>query len=406
MTVTFDEPVITTVTSAIETAYQSSRLSTTRRIQIFESDAITPWSPDNIQSRLIDGDISVDSSRDERRSLNLTLDNKDGLLRHDPIDGLWYDKIIKVYRGLIYPDGDSYKKFEIQIGEFMIDNLNSQRFPGHISLSGRDYTKKLLLDQFAVDTAFAAGQSLDSLVKVIANNGGITKYRLSAPGITVGTGVAFARNSSRWEGIKSLCEGLNVEVYFDREGYLVTRPYDDVSTTAPYFELSLSGSRQNIIDFSKSSSDTNIFNHVIVTGTSEEETVTGYRYIAILENNDANSPTNISRIGRRTFNFEVNYITSQQQANDLCRRLLDIKQLEDFNLEFSSVCIPWLEAGRVLVFHDPEEDASVPSRFLFSSFTIPLKLGAMTGSGKRIVIIGEIDPDLFVASTPDSTVGL
>lgn len=391
-------PVITVVNDEVRSAYAKSLLQVTRRIQIFESDAVTPWAMEDMQGRLISGDITVDSTRDERRSLNLVLRNNDGALKHDPDNGFWYDKIIKVYRGLKYYDASSVlRQFEIQVGEFMIDNIASPRFPKQTTVSGRDYTKKLLLDEFAVDTSFGTGQNVDDLVKVIATNGGIKKFRLSAGGITVGSAVDIQRNTSRWAAIKQICESQNIEVYFDNEGYLVTRPYDDVSTTVPYYTLSMEESKQNIIDFGKSSSDANIFNHIVVIGTSEEETVTGYRWISVLENNDPSSPTRISRIGRRTFVYEVDYITSQAQADDIAARLMNVKQLEDFDLQFQAVCAPWLEAGRVMEFVDPDETDSVPTRFLYSSFNIPLGLGTMSGVGKRIVIVGQANtsPDSF-----------
>lgn len=384
--------VVTSVTDEVLKAYQSARLHTTRRIQIFEADGETPWLPENLQARLVSGDISVDGSRAERRSLNCVLSNKDKYLKHSPKDGFWYDKIIKAYRGLVYTDALGVKKkYETQVGEFMIDNLSSSRFPGHIAVTGRDYAKKLLKDQFAVDTAFSSGVKLDDLVRTIAVNAGIKKFRLNVPQVVVGAPAAFARKTSRWDAIKKLCEDLNVEVYFDGEGYLVTRPYDDVATSPPYFKLSFAPGEQNVIDYSKSSSDSNIYNHIVVIGTSEEETVTGYKFISIKENTDAASPTSISQIGRRTFEYEVSYITSQAEADALSTRLLNFKALEDYTLSFTTLCLPWLEAYRVLEFDDPDEDASVPTRFLYTSFSIPLGIGSTSGEAKRIAIVGKPD---------------
>jgi hypothetical protein len=293
-------------------------------------------------------------------------------------------------------------KYETQVGEFMIDNINTSRFPNQIVVTGRDYTKKLLLDQFAVDTAFAAGSKLDDIVRTVATNGGIKKFRLGSGGVIIGSTATFARTTSRWENLKSLCNSLNIEIYFDREGYLTTRPFQDISTAPPSFVLSKDESDANIIDFGKSSSDSNIFNHIVVIGTSEDETVTGYKYIAVMENRDPDSPTNIDRIGRRTFVYEVDYLTSQLDANNLCKRIFAVKQLEDFTLTFTSVCLPWLEAGRVVQFIDPDESETVPTRFLFSDFTIPLTLGPMTGSGKRIVIAGSEEEE----GSPTVSIGM
>jgi hypothetical protein len=379
-------PVSSAVTDEVRAAYLEPRLFVTRRVSIYESDGLTLWRPENMQARLIAGSVSVSGDRDERRNLEgLTLRNNDGLLNQDDQGGFFYDKIIKMFRGVVYQVNGSYKRFECQIGEFMIDTINDQRFPKHVVISGRDYTKKLMLDEFAVDTSFTAGSQVDTLVRTIATNAGVTKFRLGAAGIAVATAPVFPRQTSRWQAIKDMCESLNVEVFFDREGYLVTREYADVATDSPYFTLSMDQGRRNIVDFNKSTSDSNIFNHIVVYGTSEEETVTGYKFIAQASNTNANSPTSIPRIGRRTFTMEASYLTSQQATQDLANRLLKVKQLVDFNLEFSTPCLPWLEAGNILEFRDPFSAASIPTRFLFSDFTIPGELGPMSGSGKRIL---------------------
>ena len=388
-------PTFSALTSEVRKAYLASKLRVTRRLAIYEADGTTLWLPLNFMDRLVSGSIAVEFDRDERRSLDgVVLQNKDGMLNIDSDGGFYYDKIIKVYRGLEYRNSSGVlRRFETQVGEFMIDNISEDRFPRSISLSGRDYTKKLLLDKFGVDTAFSSGRRVDEIVQVVATNGGIKKFRLGVPGLTVASTVTFARNSSRWESIKDMCSGLGVEIYFDREGYLVTRMFDDVSKTPPSFELSQEEGKENIIDFSRTTSDSNIFNHVVVTGTSEEETVTGYRFIASLENRDLTSPTCVQKIGRRTFPFEVSYLTSQSQTNDLARRLLKVKQLEDYQLTFSTVCLPWLEAGRVIGFQDPKASDTIPTRFLFSGFGIPLELGPMSGTGKRIVMAGVPEED-------------
>ena len=71
----------------------------TRRVEIYEADAVTRWAGDTV-SRLKDGSVSVDYTRDERRSLDLKLDNSDGGLVNAP-GSFWYDKIIKAFRGVI-----------------------------------------------------------------------------------------------------------------------------------------------------------------------------------------------------------------------------------------------------------------------------------------------------------------
>jgi len=376
------------LTQEVRDAYNSARITTTKRLEIYEADAVTLWRPQDFSERMIEGSISVDSDRDERRQFTLVLKNEDGLLIHDE-DEFWYDKILKFYRGIKYRDASNQvKRFEMQVGEFMIDSISDARFPYNLSVTGRDYTKKLMLDHLVADTSFGAGSMVDSVVKTLATNGGITKFRLGAGGVTVGSNAVFARKATRWECIRSMCNALNIEVYFDREGYLVTRPFRDVSTSAPTLILDSRSSTANIIDFNKSTSDTRVKNHIVVIGTSEEETVSGFKYIAIRENKDLNSPTCIQKIGRRTQETEVSYLTSQTQANQLADRLFKIGALEDYDLTFSIRAVPWLEAGEILEFDNPRENDTVPTRFLFKSFDLGMKLGPVSGNGKRIVIVG------------------
>jgi hypothetical protein len=68
--------------------------------------------------------------------------------------------------------------------------------------------------------------------------------------------------------------------------------------------------------------------------------------------------------------------------------MLKIKSLEDFQLGFSSVLFPWLEAGEVVDFQDPKPGVDEPTRFLLISFELPMALGPMSANAKRVTIIG------------------
>jgi len=78
----------------------------TRRVAFFENDRETPWYPegtaDGAAPRLVSGSVTIDSTRDERRAIDVVLDNSDNLLRPNPEGGFWYDKSMKVYRGIKY----------------------------------------------------------------------------------------------------------------------------------------------------------------------------------------------------------------------------------------------------------------------------------------------------------------
>lgn len=91
---------------AVVNAIEAGTSVVTRRVEIYEADGVTLWNPtpdlDPNFARLVDGSVSVDQTRDERRTLDLTLLNEDKLLRPNALGGLWYDKVIKVFRGITY----------------------------------------------------------------------------------------------------------------------------------------------------------------------------------------------------------------------------------------------------------------------------------------------------------------
>jgi len=585
---------MTAVNQDLTDAILGGTTHVTRRAEIFEKDALTTWLPSADVPRAIDGSISVDYSRDERRSLDLTLDNKDGVLRHDP-DGFWYDKIIKTHRGvqytrparlprvalilddtgdlpsllrtfgysnvdtfpeytgadpnlypylsqvkgydfvvagvtnpaksvyggilaLVFDSGtnvfsygdrlstylstfnapwwssltvgspaanpsilktfgdnrfragwsawtdshsisgelvsgitnktkslasylsgatlthavvayqsdsdarwfhnnfkgsyhgsmhvqlgnltalgfawveakDKVREWETQTGEFMIDDISEDNFPSHLKITGRDYTKKLLTAKFSQATSFPQGSSLDQTIRTIATNAGISKFKLGSGGIPIQALATFDRTTSRWEGLKSLCDSHNVEVFFSADGYLTTRPFRDPVLSPAGLVLSTDSHTGNLASYSKKSSSTRIYNQVIVTSDNQDDASGGIMYQGIAENHNPASPTSIENLGQTiTYFYTSSFFTSSAQCQAVADAMLKIKSLEDYQLGFSAVVFPWLEAGEVIDFQDPKPGVDEPARFLLTNFDIPMALGPMSGSGKRVTIIGQ-----------------
>lgn len=83
-------------------AFEAGSVRVVRWVDIYEKDNTTVWKSKIL---LTDGNVSVDSSRSERRNVDITLLDEDGDLGYGP-GKLWYDKIVKPYRGLVLPDQD------------------------------------------------------------------------------------------------------------------------------------------------------------------------------------------------------------------------------------------------------------------------------------------------------------
>jgi hypothetical protein len=563
-------------------AIYSSSTQIRRRVEIYESDGISPWQPGMVP-RAIDGNVAVSTASNIRRNLDLTLDNADGQIVHDPDSGFWYDKIIKVFRGVEFPNRklrpvigtvgfsfatantvakylarlgvvdfevvpvtsmqlpqdvdifvawsngadltaaqasiialayaqgrnvftvsnfatsatvplisttitrsgtvkgnvtqpnidtpfknelqpyqtnsvngellisgirssasfgaiDTYtattiypvvyeanavggrwvhyqptitdaitpsshysramtmlnsmiswlysyadtRFWETQIGEFMIDKITEPRFPHRIQVAGRDYGKKLDLYKFGASTTFTAGQSIDSILMGIATNAGVTKFKVNSGGAVLSTTTSFDRAASGLEAFDGITQAQNLEYYFDRFGYLVVRPVLDPFSSPISLTLRTGLDGGNLVEFTKSSDDSELYNHIIVTGQDTDGVDV---YSGEAKNTLPGSPTRIDRIGDRRFFYTSSFFTNAAQCQAYANTLLSVRALESFTFDFSSLVFPWVEVGEIAQVVDIA--TGYPTRYLLTDINLPLALEPMTGSSKRVAVVGE-----------------
>ena len=285
---------------------------------------------------------------------------------------------------------EAFKTWEVQLGEFMIDKIDYKVFPNQVAVNGRDFTKKCLLSKFAQSLAFDKGTNIKDIVSSLAGNAGIFKTNLhmraadsTADDLLLDSRLEIARETSRWEIMKKVTNSFGFELYFDAEGYLTTRPYLDPSTD-PISHVFSSGPGGDLASVTKSLNDSLIFNDIIVTG---ERGANKLPYNGRARNVDPSSPTNITDLGDRPW-F---YSSSQFKSNEHCRRFADrmlkIHALESYDIAFESLYYPWQEVGEIVQILDPNRAAYEPTRYLLSSLNLPMGLGVMSGSAKRVTII-------------------
>lgn len=275
--------------------------------------------------------------------------------------------------------------WETQIGEFMIDSISEDHFPYVVKVAGRDYTKKCLLAKFGQATAFGAGSTIESVIKTIAQGAGITKFLLPLTGSALGKDYFFERGVSRWEAIKQISDAFGYELFFDAQGYLVMREYLD-PITAPLAYTLETGEFGNLSSYNKTVNDTRIYNHIVVTGESADSDTIPVSAESF--NTEPSSPTRIDKLGDRTYQYTSSFITTTAQAQDVADKFLKIHSLEEFDLNFNAIALPWLEVGEIVEFVDPRPSAGQPTRFLLSSLTLSLGLEPMGGNAKRVSVVG------------------
>lgn len=379
-----DDDVIDALTNGI--------VRITRRVEIYEADAVTPFNVVRWDGRLVDGSVNVDRTRDERRILDLSLDNNDKLLRvDDPNNGFWYDKILKVFWGIRFFDGTSNdeRRYETQIGEFMIDTIAETRFPRVVRVTGRDYSKKCMKSKIKSSVQFSQYTTIETIIAALAANAGITKIALPFTGQSYARDVVFEQGTPRWKVMTELADSIGYELYFTGNGYLTMRPYGDPVMSPVSFVFQTGPNDGTLVRYERSANDSRIFNHIIVTGAAITN-LSGITETVFAEsrNDDPASPTRIARIGDRVDPIKSDYITNQYQAQQLADARLRIGSLEEYEVNFDSVIIPWLDAGDIVDVIDDTAVPYVPQRFLLSSFNFPLSLTSMACVARRVTIIG------------------
>lgn len=356
----------------------------TRRIEILNADGVTLWDDQHGNpKRLISGSVSVDYTRDERRSIDLVLSNFDNALIHQP-GGFWYDKIIRIWRGIKFYDITGLHDYEVSLGEFMIDRVQEGNTPKQVTITARDYTKKCLLSRFTQATSFASGTAIETVINILAANAGISKRLVPVTGKALGKDYMYERGVSRWEAMKDIASAFGYELFFDGSGYLVMRNYLDPTLSPVSHTFQTGKVVGNLVSWEKSADDTRIYNHIAVTGGDPNSTPV----FAEAVNTNPSSPTRVALIGDRLYEFVSSFITTVQQAQDVADKFLKIHALEEYEISINTIVAPWLEAGEIAQFIDPDAPVTDPTRFLMTAYTIPLGLEPMSATGRRVTIVG------------------
>lgn len=273
--------------------------------------------------------------------------------------------------------------WETQVGEFIPESIadSGDVITESISVTALDYSKRCKQSKFSRATMFTEDQRIVDIIRNLAANAGVFKHKLPETLVTVlGKDTTWERDAERWTVMQDIAGANNYDVWFDAEGFLRLTPQTDPLLTPATMVLS-TGPTGNLVSRGRKTSDSSLFNHVTVVGESSDKNLPLVFGEAI--NDNIASPSSVQNIGDRVKNVTNSLITSSQQAQEVAEIMLTIAALEEFELDFSSLLLPWIEAGEVLEMN--ESDACwAPARYLITNLTVPLDLSPMSGNGKRV----------------------
>jgi hypothetical protein len=85
------------------------------------------------------------------------------------------------------------------------------------------------------------------------------------------------------------------------------------------------------------------------------------------------------------YSFASSFFTSDQQCEELAVSWLKINSLESYEINWSSLVYPHIEVGRAVEVFEPKQNSDTPTKFLLDTVEIPLDLGTMSSTGKRVL---------------------
>jgi hypothetical protein len=306
--------------------------------------------PDNY---LVDGSIDLDVTRLVRRTFTASLLNPDGQFSPgSDWAGLFFvNRLVRLYRGIDYGSGTEM----VPIGTFMIDHADTlvERNMSMVVLSGSDLWKKLNKSLFPHPKSWAAGTSLITVIKDIADNAGVTKFvddlsdDRTADSRDLNKKFSVEQADNRGEAIKKLADAYGLDVYFDPLGRLVIADFRAPEDTRSVWTYDPNDNRM-MLSLRSTYNDDNLYNHSLVVATGKKDTV----ITAHKRDNDPTSVTSIDRIGDRVFKFESDTISTQEAADKAAEKLFYEHILLNEDIKLDGVCNPALDGNDVITVRE------------------------------------------------------
>lgn len=275
--------------------------------------------------------------------------------------------------------------WEMQLGEFVQDSAStSSEDPDAVSVSGRDYVKRCMLSRLVAASTYEKTRSIESVIHTMAINSGIRKIALPATGATLERDMTWEADTSRWDIMKEIATGANYDIYFNHEGVLVMERFRDPSSSPIDLTLDV-GQYGNLVSKGLRTSDSQLFNHVVVVGESASSGNNQVPVWGEAINTNPDSPSNVEELGDRVIRHQLPTVATNSKAREVARTMLSVAALEEFELDFSTPLLPWVQPNQILGMSAEAAGQWGPDRFLLSSLSLPLDLSPMSGTGKRII---------------------
>ena len=335
-------------------------------------------------AKLSAGSVVVDAENNVRRTANVTFltDPNSTLVpaTYSSILSPMSGNEIWLYRGIQYPnpiqllDGNVSNQEFVPLGVFRILDMDAKQTNDgvDVTLKGDDRSNWISRNTWQAPYQLTAGAELSVALRSMLTflypacqfNFTPTPYTIS--NIVFGT----TKGGDPWADAVNLANLCGQDLYFDAYGYCVLKPLPNLSSAVPITTQIQGTQGFTIVDATRSSSNKDVFNNVILDVQPADGTAP-YKIIAADLN--PSSPTWIGgNFGTVTKIIQTSVPTSKAQAVANAQALLNQYIGSQDTHTYSMVCDPSLDAYDVLQVLIP--GLSTNSNLIIDSLSIPLGL--------------------------------
>ena len=341
------------------------------KLEFCDSNGITIQA---VESKEIDGSISIQLKNGIRRTCNITLDNSSGMFTPS-YDGLVsINNTLKLYTGLVVNGVDTY----VQRGVFYFGNPRmTVNNSGQKTIELEAYDTYSLLDgtisgtlgyQYIVPT----GTLVSEAVTQTLLDAGIISPILIYPTTKITPHVlSISAGGSYSEILIGLANMMSWDVFFDQYGVFRFQPATEETTQAEVWEFSAINSWENTYLSGIHNFEWNkIRNYVSVVG----DNINGFIVKATAQNDNIFSDTYIGKIGQRTVVIDDQQISTLIEAQDRADYELRVQTNIQESVDMECVPVDIINEGDIVLINDPD-NALNRDRYLVSTINFPLKNG-------------------------------
>jgi hypothetical protein len=349
-----------------------------------ESDVL-----EGTSSVLIEGSVSIDRTRQQRRTMTLTIANAGGVWTPTgPASPFYPGRMVRIDRGISVAGAIEW----VPLGVFGLDDPEMAVAPGGstIRLAGTDRTRLAATSGFGVPTTLPRGTRIRDAVRTLAEAAGMgtddALYDLEDASAALGADATWEADDGRLDAMMRLAADNALELYPSALGVLTLRPVVAVEDLAPVWTFAR-GADAIMLGVTRRLSDAGAYNHTIAVGEGAD--IGPFRGEA-RDTNPAsplyNPPDGSGPAGDRLAPIHRSaLITSAGQAQAVAEAMLREVALIEEQLSIPATAHPALEAGDVVTVTEPVSGAS--DRYRLDSVTQPVGAGAMQLTAMRVRVL-------------------